>query len=234
MNSNEVMRLIESNLIPINNENAFKINDVNVLQRFHDFQNSLGTSPLTYKSHTHHILSTSGILLVKSHQHPDLLKFIDSKTTSMMLKNTYEQIGLHGQKFSRNTFVQLFEIVQQCITEKITMIKAAQQLLALINEEGNTYQNKVILCFKSLIEQLPNDSFEAKELELTTRLIQLLLQQLFDDRAENIYLRWTDTQTKEFKKDEINCSKKRPDGCITLKTYEKINLGFIEVKEEKY
>ncbi|KAI9480853.1 MAG: hypothetical protein EXX96DRAFT_607641 [Benjaminiella poitrasii] len=193
MNSNEVMRLIESNLIPINNENTFKINDVNVLQRFHDFQNSLGTSPLTYKSHIHHILSTSGILLVKSHQHPDLLKFIDSKTTSMMLKNTYEQIGLHGQKFSRNTFVQLFESVQQ--------------------------YSPTAFRFKSLIEQLPNDSFEVKELELTTRLIQPLLQQLFEDRAENLYLHWTDTQTEEFKKDEINCSNKRPDGCASISFY---------------
>lgn len=86
MDSNEVMQLIKSNIIPIDNENMFKINDVNVLQLFHDFQNSLGTSPLTYRGHIHHILSTAGILLVKNHQHPDLLKFIDSKTTSMMLK----------------------------------------------------------------------------------------------------------------------------------------------------
>ncbi|CAO3663106.1 unnamed protein product [Rhizopus stolonifer] len=99
MDSNEVMQLIKSNIIPIDNENTFKINDGNVLQRFHDFQNSLETSPLTYSGHIHHILSTSGILLVKNHQHPDLLKFIDSKTTSMMLKNT--------QKFSRDTFVPI-------------------------------------------------------------------------------------------------------------------------------
>ncbi|KAG1473430.1 hypothetical protein G6F56_000953 [Rhizopus delemar] len=145
MDSNEVMQLIKSNIVHIDNENTFKIND-----------------------------------------------FIDSKTTSMMLKNTYEQIGLHSQKFSRDTFVQLFEIVQQCITD----------------EEGN-------------------------KLELTTRLVQPLLQPLFEDRAENLYLRWTDTQTEEFKKDEIDCSNKRPDGSIMLKTYEKINLGFIEVKEEK-
>ncbi|ORE15114.1 hypothetical protein BCV71DRAFT_185992, partial [Rhizopus microsporus] len=57
---------------------------------------------------------------------------------------------------------------------------------------------------------------------------------LFEDKAENIYLRWTDAQTKEYKKDEPNCSNKRPEGCITLKTYVKINLGFIKVKEEKY
>lgn len=233
MDSNEVMQLIESNMIPINNKDTFKINDVNVLQRFHDFQKSLGTSPLTYKSQIHHILATSGILLVKNHQHPDLLKFIDCKTTSMMLKNTYEQIGLYSQKFSRDTFVQSLEIVQECISEKITTIKATQQLLALIDEESNSYQNKVILCFKSLLEQLPDDPFEAKELELTPRLIQPLLQPLFEDRAEKIYLRWIDTQTEEYKKDGINCSNKRPDGCITQKAYEDINLGFIEVKEEK-
>jgi hypothetical protein len=55
-----------------------------------------------------------------------------------------------------------------------------------------------IMCFKSLIEQLPYNSFEAKELELTTRIIQPLLQPLFEDRAEKLYLRWTNTQTEEF------------------------------------
>ncbi|KAI7901899.1 uncharacterized protein BX663DRAFT_474490 [Cokeromyces recurvatus] len=234
MDSNEVMQLIKYNIVPVNNENTFKINDVNVLQLFHDFQNSLGTSPLTYKSHIYHILSTSGILLVKYHQDPDLTKFIDSDTTDIMLKNIHEQIGIHSQKFSRNMLIELMDIVQQCVTKQITMIKAVQQLLALIDEEGNSYQNKVILCFKALIEQLPKDSFNTKEFELTTRLIQPFLLPLFDDREENIYLRWTNVQTEEHKKDESNCSNKRPDGCITLKTYEKISLGFIEVKEEKY
>jgi hypothetical protein len=70
----------------------------------------------------------------------------------MMLKGTYE----HGQLFSRDTFAhQLFEIVQERITEKITTIKTTQKLLCLIDEECNNYQNKVILCFKSLVEQLP-------------------------------------------------------------------------------
>lgn len=90
------------------------------------------------------------------------------------------------------------------------------------------------MCFKSLIEQLPNDSFEVKVLELTTPLIQPLLQPHFEDRTENCYLRWTNTQTEEFKKDEINCFDKRPDGCITSKTHKNINVGFIEIKEEKY
>jgi hypothetical protein len=97
MDSNKVMQLIKSNLIPIKNEDMIEINDVNILQRFHDFQNSLGTSSLTCKSHIHHILSTSGILLVTNHQHSDLLKFIDSKTTRMILRNTQKQIGLHSQ-----------------------------------------------------------------------------------------------------------------------------------------
>ncbi|KAI9359790.1 hypothetical protein BD770DRAFT_426581 [Pilaira anomala] len=233
LNSKEIRELMKSNTFPINNENALKINDVNILQRFHEFQNSLGTCDLTYKDHLHHILSTLGILLVKKNQHPDLLKFIDNKTASMMQENTFEQIGLHSQKFSRDLLVQLFEIVQQYITEKITMIKASQQLLALINEEGNNYQNKVILCFKSLIEQLPNDSFETKELELTSRFIQPMLQPLFEEKAENVYFRSTNTQTEEYKKDTMKCSSKRPDGCITLKTLD-INLGFMEIKEEMY
>ncbi|CEP07949.1 hypothetical protein [Parasitella parasitica] len=118
-----------------------------------------------------------------------------------------------SQKFSRDTFAKLFDIVQEHNAQKITTIKATQQLLNLIDEGDNSYQNKVILCFKSLNEQLPVDSFEAKEMELTTRLIQPLLQPLFEDGAKDRYLRWTNTQTEEFKKDEINCFY----GCITLK-----------------
>lgn len=92
----------------------------------------------------------------------------------MTLKSTYEQTGLHSQKISKATLVQLFEIVRQRITEKITMIKAARQLLDLIHEEGNNYQNKVILCFKSLIEQHPDASFEANWVYLLkTQLIKI-------------------------------------------------------------
>ncbi|KAI7899997.1 uncharacterized protein BX663DRAFT_563455 [Cokeromyces recurvatus] len=213
------MQMIESNIV--------RINDANILQLSRNFQNSLGTSPLTYKSHICHILSTSGILLVKDHQHPDLAKFIDSNTTHIMLKDIHEQIGIHSQQFSIDILIKLMEIVQQCVAKQITI----QRLLALIDEESNAYQDKAILCFKILIEQLPNDSFDAKEFELTIRLIQPILLLLFEDREENIYLRRTDAQTEE---DKSNCSNKRPDGCITLKTYEKIDVGFIEVKEEKY
>lgn len=73
----------------MNNEITFKVNDINVLQKFHDFQNSLRNSPLAYKSYIQHILSTSGILLLKKHQRPDLLKFIDSNTANMMNKLGY-------------------------------------------------------------------------------------------------------------------------------------------------
>lgn len=32
----------------------------------------------------------------------------------------------------------------------------------------------------------------------------------------------------------MNCYNKRPDGCITISGHEKINIGFIEVKEEAH
>ncbi|CAO3620973.1 unnamed protein product [Mucor hiemalis] len=106
--------------------------------------------------------------------------------------------------------------------------------LSKLNEEETSYQNKVILRFKYLIEQLPKESFDAKKLELTSRLVQPLLQPLFENEEEGLYLRWTDTQTEEFKKDEVNCSNKRPDGLITMKAFKTINVGFIEVKKQKY
>lgn len=97
------------------------------------------------------------------------------------------------------------------------------------------YANGVIFCFKSLLEQLPTNKFEAKKIELTTRFIQSFLQPLFEDKKRGIYLRWTNAQIEEYKKAESSTySNKRPDGCITLKFCEDIIMGFIEVKEEKY
>lgn len=32
----------------------------------------------------------------------------------------------------------------------------------------------------------------------------------------------------------MSCSNMRPDGCISLKTHDTVNLGFVEVKEAKY
>lgn len=125
-------------------------------------------------------------------------------------------------------------IVLKVTDQQISTTKAVQMLLSLIDEEENDYQNKIILVFNSLIEQLPNDTFEARELELTTRLIHPLLQPLFEDRSEGRYFRWTDAQTEEYKKNASNCSSKRPDGCITLRAHEDLNVGFIEVKDKKH
>lgn len=63
--------------------------------------------------------------------------------------------------------------------------------------------------------------FEAEELELITQLHSLaFLQSLFEDREENLYFRWKEAQTEEFKKDESNCSNKRSDGSITTEAFE--------------
>lgn len=49
-------------------------------------------------------------------------------------------------------------------------------MLALIkvdtNEENDLYQNKVILCFKKMIEELPRETLCVEETELITRIIQ--------------------------------------------------------------
>lgn len=122
----------------------------------------------------------------------------------------------------------------------MTPIRAVKLLLALIkedsSEENDLYQNKVILCLKRMIEELPRETLCAEETELITGFIRSSLQPLFDDIDSEVYLRWTNTQTEEHGEDTVSYSDRRPDGCLTtvVKNKKKINLGFSEVKTTKY
>lgn len=82
----------------------------------------------------------------------------------------------------------MFDIVNKCVNEKITVAKATQVTLDLIDEDNSQEENQSISCFKSLIENLAYDYLEAKESELITRLLQPFLQPLFEDRANDRYL----------------------------------------------
>lgn len=204
MTTVKVRQLVESSLITSPENSDLGTNGSNVHDQFEKFRQSLVTSgPLTYKSHVQHILAASGILLLGRHQHPDLLKFIDEETISTMSKGIQQKILPDRQRFPRATLVEIMDIIQRTAAEEdISTNKAVQLLLSLVDEENDHYSNKVILCFKSFVEQLPMETFELEEMELSTRLIQPLLQTLFEDKEESTYFRWTNTQTEENRDNE--------------------------------
>lgn len=96
-------------------------------------------------------------------------------------------------------------------------------------------QNRVISCFKKMVEELPREKLDVKEFELITRYIQPCIQPLFDDVDNKVYLRFTNTQTDEHREDVVNNSDRRPDAYLS-KTIDgrKVSLGFCEVKTTKY
>lgn len=211
-----------------------KIDDVDIVKKFARYQKSLGNSALSYKSHLQNILATSGILFLTSHQHPHLLNFVENDTCILAREKILEEINLNDEKrFSRAKLLELLDIVKKANSKKITAVEVSKLLLDLLDDEvENHEENRVILCFKSLLEHLPDDFLEVKEMELTTRFVQPFLQPLFEDKSESRFARFTDAQTEEYKRNPDHCYNKRPDGCITVIAQENYNIGFIEIKEE--
>ncbi|KAG1460236.1 hypothetical protein G6F46_001944 [Rhizopus delemar] len=164
----------------------------------------------------------------------ELNEFIDVNATRKIKEETYNNIGMYSQKFPRDKLITIMDIIQELNRGKTTTIKAVSKLLMMVDEDGNEYVNRTILCFKKLVEELPIVQYNKKELELITRVIEPALLPLFDDVGKNIYFRWTDAQTEEYKEDEVNSSSKRPDGCVTLMANKNKSIAFVEVKSAKY
>ena len=226
-------------MIALNDENNYEVNNVNVTKCFYNYQvhvqKMIETGALLFADHISQIFATSGILLIRNGSvDMELHKFLDITTTRKIKEETYNKIGMYSQKFPRDKLITIMDIIQELNRGRITSIKAVSKLLMMVDEDGSEYVNRTILCFKKLIEELPNVQYNKEELELITRVIQPALLPLFDDVENNIYFRWTDAQTEEYKEDGINSSNKRPDGCVTLMTNKNKNMAFIEVKSAKH
>lgn len=193
------------------------------------------TGPLLFADYINEIFATSGILLIKNGSaNMELNEFIDVNATRKIKEETYNKIGMYSQKFPRDKLISMMDIIQELNRGKITTIKAVSKLLMMVDENGSEYVNRTVLCFKKLIEELPKVQYNKEDLELITRVIQPALLPLFDDVEKNIYFRWTDAQTEEYKEDEIKSSSKRPDGCVTLMASKSKSIAFVEVKSAKY
>ncbi|KAG1108089.1 hypothetical protein G6F42_016121 [Rhizopus arrhizus] len=226
-------------MIALNDENNYEVNNVNVTKCFYNYQvhvqKMIETGALLFADHISQIFATSGILLIRNGSvDMELHKFLDITITRKIKEETYNKIGMYSQKFPRDKFITIMDIIQELNRGRITSIKAVSKLLMMVDEDGSEYVNRTILCFKKLIEELPNVQYNKEELELITRVIQPALLPLFDDVENNIYFRWTDAQTEEYKEYGINSSNKRPDGCVTLMTNKNKNMAFIEVKSAKH
>ncbi|KAG1458805.1 hypothetical protein G6F46_006001 [Rhizopus delemar] len=244
MDTSKAIELIESNIASsANNQGEYIINDVDILKQFNIFQQHilgmLETTSLKYTNHLDHALATASVLMVRNSLHTDMEKFFHKNTIRAIMNDRLSNCGMFTHNFAADLLMDVKVIIQDVIAQKITSIRAAKLLLALVkedtNEENDLYQNKVILCFKRMIEEFPRETLCVEETELITRFIQSSLQPLFDDIDSEVYLRWTNTQTEEHREDTVSCSDRRPDGCLTaVIKNKKINLGFSEVKTTKY
>jgi len=112
----------------------------------------------------------------------------------------------------------------------LTKINAVKQIINAITDDMDPILVKILLCFRTLAETLPNNIQQTKVMEnqLCTRYLQPVLQCLFDSEEENMMFKWTNTiNFTNNENDHLPTTKNRPDGCIedARKT-----IGFIEVK----
>ncbi|KAG1168015.1 hypothetical protein G6F36_012366 [Rhizopus arrhizus] len=221
MDTSKAIELIESNIASsANNQGEYIINDVDILKQFNIFQQHilgmLETTSLKYTNHLDHALATASVLMVRNSLHTDMEKFFHKNTIRAIMNDRLSNCGMFTHNFAADLLMDVKVIIQDVIAQKITSIRAAKLLLALVkedtNEENDLYQNKVILCFKRMIEEFPRETLCVEETELITRFIQSSLQPLFDDIDSEVYLRWTNTQTEEHREDTVSCSDRRPDG----------------------
>ncbi|RCH88919.1 hypothetical protein CU097_004113, partial [Rhizopus azygosporus] len=111
--------------------------------------------------------------------------------------------------------------------------KASFSLLDLTDDQGDLVI-RIILCFKRLVEDLPDELLTStiKEFGLCTSFLQPAIKPLFDNAEKKVVFTWTNAINSEFKKEKNQISKSRPDGCITIinNNNEEKSVCFAEVK----
>ncbi|CEG68054.1 hypothetical protein RMATCC62417_04386 [Rhizopus microsporus] len=230
--------LISEAVCPPDEDDCYMIGNMNVSTCFFDFQtfvqSLLNERLLNFESYLQHILSLSSILLVgKNRVHSDLLKLLKNGTEDDIINDVHKKIKMNENKFPRLILMEILDIVQDAYQKKITRIKAARLLLDLTDDQSDLVI-RIILCFKRLVEDLPDELLTStiREFGLCTSFLQPAIKPLFDNAEKKVVFTWTNAINSEFKKEKNQISKSRPDGCITIinNNNEEKSVCFAEVK----
>ncbi|KAG0765947.1 hypothetical protein G6F24_004001 [Rhizopus arrhizus] len=189
---------------------------------------------LTYESHDQHVLALSSILLLKpSRTNSDLHQFIGREICEDLIDYLLEEYGIRSCEFDQYTRLDAEKIVKNCIRKKITEFQDSQKLMALMVASNNVH-NRILFCFRNLLEQLPLEPISQKvdELELITRYTTAAINPLLENLMKHVMFRWTSVANDECKSSEISLLLARPDSTISMVIGTEIGqtVGYGEVK----
>lgn len=165
-------------------------------------------------------------------------EFLNKGYLHGVMSDRLNACGMFTHTFPSTLCDHLKDIVRNVIRRRDSKIKVESKLLNLMvdcaTEEPAISHNKIIECFKWMVQTLPVESLDVEEMELIARFIQPCLQPLFENINENILFKFTNSQ-KEEHQDNEDYYNRRPDGCITATVNSNtFSLGFLEVKTSKY
>ncbi|KAG0740875.1 hypothetical protein G6F64_005166 [Rhizopus arrhizus] len=202
--------LISEALRAPDEDDCYMIGNMNVSTCFFGFQtfvqSLLNDRLLNFESYLQHILSLSSILLVgKNRVHPDLLKLLENGTEDDSINDVHKKIKMNENKFPRLLLMEILDIVQDVYQKKITRIEATRLFLDLTDDQ-NDLVIRIILCFRRLVEDLPDEFLTStiKELGLCTSFLQPALKLLFDNPEKGVFFTWTNAINSEFKENNQN------------------------------
>ncbi|PHZ09086.1 uncharacterized protein RHIMIDRAFT_263899 [Rhizopus microsporus ATCC 52813] len=213
--------------------------NIDITKGFHEFSHYVKTiidEPrlLTYESHVQHVLALSSILLLKpSRTNSDLHQFIGREICEGLIGYLLEGYGIRSCEFDQYTRLDAEKIVKNCIRKKITEFQDSQKLMALM-VASNDVHNRILFCFRNLLEQLPLEPISQKvdELELITRYTTAAISPLLENLMKHVMFRWTSVANDECKSSEMSLLLARPDSTISMVIGTEIGqtVGYGEVK----
>ncbi|CEP19755.1 hypothetical protein [Parasitella parasitica] len=146
-------------LLPDNDHLVFQ--NIDITKGFHEFRHYVKTiidEPrlLTYESHVQHVLALSSIVfLLKPHPtNSDLHQFIGRETCEGLIDYLLDEYGIRSCEFDQYTRPDAEKIVKNCIRKKTTEFQDSQKLMTLM-VPTNDVHNRILFCFRNLLEQLP-------------------------------------------------------------------------------
>ncbi|KAG1166072.1 hypothetical protein G6F36_013081 [Rhizopus arrhizus] len=200
--------LISEALRAPDEDDCYMIGNMNVSTCFFGFQtfvqSLLNDRLLNFESYLQHILSLSSILLVgKNRVQPDLLKSLENGTEDDSINDVHKKIKMNENKFPRLLLMEVLDIVQDVYQKKITRIEATHLFLDLTDDQSDLVI-RIILCFKRLVEDLPDELLTStiKELGLCTSFLQPALKPLFDNPEKKCSSRYIDKENVQHSQDD--------------------------------